>query len=321
MNNTSSVIIFGIKPNPSGEMTLFQAVSNELDQRALAVNVVHQRLTGAYLQFFINIIVSCIFLYNLKLSIKAVRSKSSNIAGWCSLCTSILGSAVIFVNATLLLSEEMNCRKFTWYVIWAMTISTFLNGIIILHRGYLALRRQRWVIFAGSFLILPQIGFGFFAMIYAPISFDDAYGCVVGYSQSMSWCWFGITMPVNTLFSAIFCYVTYSQYLKFGSDAWKRLARNGIQRLCLVISFNIVCDIIITTKVIGNFSQFFFVFDWVTTSTILTNYCVNMRGRSSSPVASNENKPKHESHTELKLTFSTLCENIMQATFFRSFRF
>jgi hypothetical protein len=69
-------------------------------------------------------------------------------------------------------------------------------------------------------------------------------------------------VPLNVLFSTIFSHVAYKQYRLFGSDAWRRLAKDGIQTMCLVTACNIICGLIMIFEIGGDFSQLSVAVDW-----------------------------------------------------------
>jgi len=73
-----------------------------------------------------------------------------------------------------------------------------------------------------------------------------------------------VTINLSALhFSSILLLlVVYRQYRQFGSGAWKRLMRDGIQTMCLILLTNIVCTLLVTFEVIGLASDLFFVVDW-----------------------------------------------------------
>ncbi|KAI9596804.1 WD40-repeat-containing domain protein [Syncephalis fuscata] len=129
----------------------------------------------------------------------------------------------------------------------------------------------------GVFFILPQLTFLAIVIIFCPITLDDISGCVINYPHFLPWYWLGVAAPINAFFSAVFSYIAYRQYRLYGSDAWKRLARDGIQTMCLVVLCNVVCGICIIFKVGGNFSEMFFLADWSLNSTILVQHCSSMR--------------------------------------------
>jgi hypothetical protein len=79
--------------------------------------------------------------------------------------------------------------------------------------------------------------------------------------------------PINVIFSVIFIRVVYQQYRKFGADAWIRLAREGIQTMCMVVAVNIFCMLGTLFDAAGTFSPYFFVIDCILTSVLLVHHC------------------------------------------------
>jgi hypothetical protein len=82
------------------------------------------------------------------------------------------------------------------------------------------------------------------------------------YPSFVPFYWFGAVGSVNLLFSAIFCWVTYKQYRQFGSDAWRKLAHDGIQTMCMVTVCNIISYCIILVDTGGSFADILFPLDW-----------------------------------------------------------
>ena len=78
----------------------------------------------------------------------------------------------------------------------------------------------------------------------------------------MPWVWFGAAMPINVLFSSVFSHVAYKQYRIFGSDTWKRLTRDGIQTMCLVVACNVICVLILLFEIGGDLSEVSYAVDW-----------------------------------------------------------
>jgi hypothetical protein len=110
--------------------------------------------------------------------------------------------------------------------------------------------------------MIPQLGFMFVINIFGNNTLETLGGCVVNYPHSLLWYWFVAVTPINVLFSSIFSYVAYKQYQLYGTDAWRRLARDGIQTMCSVIACNVICRLILLFEIGGNFSEQSFVADW-----------------------------------------------------------
>jgi hypothetical protein len=78
----------------------------------------------------------------------------------------------------------------------------------------------------------------------------------------MSWYWIANALPINMTFSIIFCYTGWKQYSQYGSNAWKKLTKDGIQVMLLVALCNIICCLIAVTQVTGYDSDLFMAIDW-----------------------------------------------------------
>ncbi|KAI9594994.1 hypothetical protein BDF19DRAFT_88768 [Syncephalis fuscata] len=181
-------------------------------------------------------------------------------------------------------------------------LTAMSNSTIMLERAYLALRRQYWIAILGAALISPHLGFGFFILSNSPTLFNDDNDCVIDYPTYVPWYWLIASIPINTLFSGIFCYVSYKQYSRFGSSAWKRLAQDGIQTMCLVALCNIICSVIVVEKLFDGFSEMFFTVDCVITTTALAHMCFNARVVASSLAALKSSKSVPTTQVDIKET-------------------
>ncbi|KAI8048516.1 hypothetical protein BDF22DRAFT_702577 [Syncephalis plumigaleata] len=264
--------LWGVPLHPSGELYIYEYVIEE----SADIPTAHAKLASLYVQTVLNVLISAIFANNLLISIRMVISRPSLLSGWCCFIPALFGVGWTTV-VMLYMFDELNCRRAIWYFIIAVALSSISNSTIILQKAYLVLLKQTWVLTLGFLLMIPQVAFMpfFLAMSWATTELDG--GCAVHYSKLVPLYWFGVTIPINILFSAIVSYIAYKQYKKYGSDAWKRLTRDGIQTMCLVVLFNIICAACILFKVGNNYSDMFFVADWLTTSTILVYHCNTSR--------------------------------------------
>jgi hypothetical protein len=78
----------------------------------------------------------------------------------------------------------------------------------------------------------------------------------------MPWYWFGGVIPFNVLFSFVFSYAIYRQYHMFASDPWKRLIKDDIQTMSLMVLCTIICGACVILKVSGELSELFFHVEW-----------------------------------------------------------
>ncbi|KAI9595431.1 hypothetical protein BDF19DRAFT_496221 [Syncephalis fuscata] len=266
--------LWNVPLHPSGEILLYNfitAVPND-------IHTTRTRLFTMYAQIVINMFIMSIFMPNLAKSIRMIANRPQFLSGWCCLVPALFGVGWLVYIFTYLF-EKTCCREAVWFAFTASSFSSVSNSIIVLQKAYIVLLKNQWVVAVGILLILPQLGFILLGIKLTYVTMDNSGMCLAHYSSSVPLYWFGVTIPVNILFSGIFSYVAYQQYKAFGSEAWKRLARNGIQVMCLVVFCNIICAICVLFKVGNSYSQMFFVLDWCVTSTILVNHCSSVKNR------------------------------------------
>ncbi|KAI9592260.1 hypothetical protein BDF19DRAFT_450894, partial [Syncephalis fuscata] len=170
-----------------------------------------------------------------------------------------------------------HCRDVLWAIVFGISIVYISNGLILLQKAYLIVCRQKWVLYVGIPSMVPQLAYPIFSVCFTYVTIETEAGCVAHYPPAIIWYWLGITLPLNLLLSAIFCYVSFRQYRTHGSDAWRRLARDGVQAMCLAVLCNIFCWFVIAFQIGGINADLLFPGDWVIVSTILTHHCQNMR--------------------------------------------
>ncbi|KAI9596856.1 hypothetical protein BDF19DRAFT_437017 [Syncephalis fuscata] len=264
---------FGIPLNPLGGIPVYDFVAGKDEDYELPRSMVQARLTGLQRQIACYMIMSLIFVRNTVVAINVLKCQPKSFSGWCCLMASLFGICMGMMDLVAVIMTSLNCRQIVWFIILVYNCSIMFNTIILLHKAYLALLRRRWVLFVGAFFIILQLLFAFISVQKSPITIEAYNGCVINYTVPTITTWIVSVLPVNMLLSGIFSYIAYRQYRLFGSTAWKKLAEDGIQTMCVVILCNILCGIVIVFKLFGNFSELFFMIDWVVTSTILANHC------------------------------------------------
>ncbi|RKP26735.1 hypothetical protein SYNPS1DRAFT_21559 [Syncephalis pseudoplumigaleata] len=250
--------ILGIPLHSLGELLLPDYIMEAADDQQL----LRERLSGTYRQLLLNLLAGHLFAYNCWLAVKMLATHRRSVPGWLCLLPAALGMAAGIVAALSVFPVGLSCRRISWYVGFAMVMAIICNSAIVLQKAYLVLYRQRWVLFVGTLLLLPQLGFMYVAWMLSPVTVAADTGCVVNYAPFLPWFWFGSTAPINLLFMGIFSHVAYKQYRRYGSDAWRKLARDGIQTMCLVVLCNIVCACGMVLQLGGKFSEMFFLVDW-----------------------------------------------------------
>ncbi|KAI9596824.1 hypothetical protein BDF19DRAFT_412394 [Syncephalis fuscata] len=259
------------------------------------------RAHGLQLQLAINVMVACVFSRNLYFSIKMLVAKPRMFAGWCCLISSILGVSQGVVFAVGFLSGKLGCRVIYWFVILVVGVITTLNNAIMLHKAYLALRRRRWIIYIGGLCLLPQLSFSFVVLVNSNVGINNDYGCTLHYEKFIPWYWFGSSIPISIIFSGIFSNVAYKQYCTFGSDAWMRLARDGLQTMCLAVICNILCGAGTILEIGGQYSAYFFFADCLIISVVLVHYCISI---SEAGTKTTRSQKKHSYTTNIDKTLT-----------------
>ncbi|KAI8050510.1 hypothetical protein BDF22DRAFT_131322 [Syncephalis plumigaleata] len=295
--------LFDIPVVPSGEISIIHFVmdtSND-DRKQLQA-----RLTGIQYQLALNFVSSLVFGHNLVTTLKALYLKPNNISIWLCMLPNLLGMVHSMVSSLSFAVGDVNCRTMIWFAVCALNISAMCSSGIVLQKAYLALCRQWWILTIGVLLILLQLSFTYLAIWKSPITLEEYKGCVINYPEYIPWYWFGLITPTNLFFSGIFSYVTYKQYVIYGSDAWRQLTREGIEIMCLVIICNIICATCIFLRIGGKFTIYFFMADWMITSIILTSHYDRMCKRPSGIMSQQAKARQHRcTNTEFARTKAT----------------
>ncbi|KAI9591438.1 hypothetical protein BDF19DRAFT_271431 [Syncephalis fuscata] len=265
----SDIKQWGARLHPLGEMNIFdffmEATGDIANQRL--------RLFGIQSLVLVDVIMFSIFVRNLVIVGRMVISRPRNMISWCCLIPSAFGIVNGIVAISMYTDLPINCRTMIWIVGFSMSSAMICNSLILLQKVYLVLFRQKWILYISIPVIISQLAFPFLLIYHSFISLEEKEGCTFYYPPFFLWYWFSVNAPINVVFSAIFCRVALKQYRLFGSEAWKKLARDGIQTMFLATLCNIVCSIfIILFKSIVNADTLFFV-DYVVVTTILINHC------------------------------------------------
>ncbi|KAI9592344.1 hypothetical protein BDF19DRAFT_218782 [Syncephalis fuscata] len=264
----------GVPLHPLGEMPIVDFVLEDPTN----ITLVRERMVGLKHQLVFGMIFGFLFIRNFNLAIRMVVSRPGIMSGWLCLVPCLTGITwSVFITSANLYSNGPPCRMAAWCAALGVTISTVCNSSIMLQKAYLVTLRQRWVVVAGIFFILPQLSIIFIVITLCPITVEAKAGCAFSYPTFVPWLWLVISTPINSFFSAIFCYVTYKQYCAFGSDAWRKLTKDGVKTMCLAILCNITCGTVVIISASGDFSEMFFFIDWLLISLLLTNHCYSMR--------------------------------------------
>ncbi|RKP25886.1 hypothetical protein SYNPS1DRAFT_28391 [Syncephalis pseudoplumigaleata] len=252
----------GVPLHPLGELGRYTFVSGSYDrEHPLDRQTIQARLRSFQFQIALAAVLLACFTRNLLCALRVFRLRPHNPTVWCCIFGSFLGVATNLLALASPFSEHVHCRHNVWFITIAINLSIAFSSAIVLRKAYLALCKQYWVALLGSVLIVPQFGF-IYILVHSPVTLTTREACLVHYPYYLPWYWLAVTTPINVFFSAIFTHVAYRQYRALGTAAWKELARDGIQTMSQIVLCNIVCEVLIVSRVGGGLAELFFIIDW-----------------------------------------------------------
>jgi hypothetical protein len=254
----NATTIWGISLHPLGELPIIDYMTED----SIPLHDIQARFLGHQLQLLLFALAIYPFFYGVIQSVKLILTRRQLIAGWCCLISAFCGIIISVIYAISIYIPELNCRKIHWSFGILIIVSILCHSIIIQYRAYLALRQQLWVLIVGSLLNLGHITNVFIIMTDSFMTIEPINGCVTYYSVILPYIYVLCNTPFNAFCFAIFIYVAYLQYRKFGNDSWKRLAKDSIYTMLVALICEITCDIIILFEIFGIASQLFFFINW-----------------------------------------------------------
>ncbi|RKP05157.1 hypothetical protein THASP1DRAFT_26300 [Thamnocephalis sphaerospora] len=262
---------WGIPLYPLGELGMaeYQALAQDDLQET------RKRSIGIFVHLLLNSTLGYIFVRNITRTVSMIRQRPDLLASWCCLIQALFGLVYAIAVALFSTAAELSCRRMIWIAAVGLTVSPICVGAALLQKAYMVHSSNKWLLVAGIVLLFPQPYFTYLSWT-SPATIVAGVGCLVIYPQEMPWVKLALDAPINILFSAAFIVVIYRQYRRFGSSAWARLMRNGIQTMCLIVLSNVVCMLGVAFNLAGLFSELFFALDWLITSTLLVYHCATM---------------------------------------------
>ncbi|RKP24839.1 hypothetical protein SYNPS1DRAFT_29414 [Syncephalis pseudoplumigaleata] len=226
--------------HPLGEMNVADFLTEQLGDRQEQ----RFRFVGIELIICLTVVGLYVFARNLVKSLSMTVTSSDMFIPWCCLLSSFLGVATSIVALITLLGAAFNCRILIWTVGFSWSLSVTCNSLILLRKAYLILCRKRWIIYVSVPLMIPQLCYLPLTMHLTFVTLEREIGCANYYSVGFRWYWATTNALVNIFFSGIFCNIALKQYRMFKSEAWKRMARDGIQTMGLATLSNVVSCIL-----------------------------------------------------------------------------
>ncbi|RKP24759.1 hypothetical protein SYNPS1DRAFT_23182 [Syncephalis pseudoplumigaleata] len=253
----SATRALGIPLHPQGELNLF-----DFYIESSSMSIQRDRLLGIHTQMLVIVLMTITFGYALFLSARMTILHPRVLFAWCCLVASLAGTLVAIVSIVALLGLAFNCRITVWAIAVGMSVAQVCGSLIMLRKASLVLYQHRWITYLALPCLLPQLCFAALTFAFCFVTAEPHYGCRIYVPAFFPWVWAGCIFPLNALFSAVFCHVALQQYRTIGSEAWRRLAHDGIQALCLVCLCNLLCGLLVASDVGGVNSDAFYTIDW-----------------------------------------------------------
>ncbi|RKP10732.1 hypothetical protein THASP1DRAFT_27487 [Thamnocephalis sphaerospora] len=235
------------------------------------LNEMRMRSRGTLVQIIFSTITNWVFMYSIASSVRMLYRRPSIAAG-CCLLQAISGVIYSMTVVSFALPGGPSCRQLLWVASVALSISPICVGATLLQKVYLVHGRRTWLVVVGTLLLLPQPLFPYYIWT-SPATMMSSTGCLTRYPSYLPWLKLAMEMPINIAFSVAFIMVVYRQYRQFGSEAWGRLVRNGIQTMCAIVLSNFFCMLCAAFELGDYLSEMFFVLDWMITSLLLVHHC------------------------------------------------
>ncbi|KAI8049210.1 hypothetical protein BDF22DRAFT_699967 [Syncephalis plumigaleata] len=234
------------------------------------IHSIQRRSKGVHIQLIIIVVLLVMFVRNTFCTIRLLISNAYKLAHWCCFITTFTG--ILFLGGIALphhLPGGPSCNVVIWTAISGMTVSTMSINSVLLERAYLANQRNKWFLAAGILLILPAPMLLLIAWLHVTPTYNPSSGCYIVFPLLFPYFRLLIDAPPNLVFSVAFSLVIYRQYKRYGDRCWRRLAKEGISTMLLVILSNLICMLCNIFSVFGEATDVLFIVDWWITSTLL----------------------------------------------------
>ncbi|RKP06726.1 hypothetical protein THASP1DRAFT_31466 [Thamnocephalis sphaerospora] len=258
---------WGIPLHPLGEINVIDYVL----QAQGDIEDMRTRQRSLIFQMFCNVISACLFARNVPVAVRILMRQRRALAAWCCLLQALAGLTYTLSCLGCGMPDGPLCRHVLWIAGAGIALSSICVGTTLLQKAYLVHNKNKWMLAIGIILLLPQPTVTYYTWI-SPAAMVPSAGCLLLYPPELPWIKLALDAPINIIFSVAFIIVVYRQYHLFGSAAWARLVRDGIQTMCIIVLSNIVCMLCIAFEVANLFSEQFFTLDWVITAVLLGHH-------------------------------------------------
>ncbi|RKP07169.1 hypothetical protein THASP1DRAFT_31020 [Thamnocephalis sphaerospora] len=249
---------FGRIPlHPLGEQTLFAYLTIGRDYS----NEQRTRFNGINMQIVSSMLALWMFLRCTQSAVSMVYTNPSRLVSWCCLLHSLSGTIYVVVVLSSLSPLGATCRQTVWLSAVVAVVGDLCLTAVLLYQAYLVHHRCYKILFLGALVVIPA-PFTTYVAWTSPVIFVPSCGCTLVYPYYFPWMRFAPFAPMNIFLSSMFLAVVYRQYCRFGSAAWERLVREGVQLILLMAITNTVCLFCAAFEALEMFSGVFLLVNW-----------------------------------------------------------
>ncbi|KAI9592819.1 hypothetical protein BDF19DRAFT_467656 [Syncephalis fuscata] len=273
------------------DINSFEYWANRGDHSIAAIQA---RSIGVHIQLVICVVLIWAFARNVYRVSSNLLKSNVKLASWCCLASSLSG-LISFGIVSILhhLPGGPSCRALIACCTLGMALSNFAINAILLERAYIVRQRSRWILVIGIILNAIQlITYGLIFFVELKYEYRPSVGCYVKFPLYGPYTRFLVDTPPVLVPSIVFIMSIYQQFRRFKSGCWRRLMKNGIITMMLVIISNLLFAVLLITDVLDDLSMVLYPFDWIITSTILVENTIRIY--SSGQVSSNSTETRQK---------------------------
>jgi hypothetical protein len=215
-----------------------------------------RRVIGIHIQIVICICLLSFFFRLLLRSISLLRKPhKTRFAQYIACLQAGIGFITFSVFLSSIIPNGLGCRWMVWIGMFALWTSSVLIHIYLLEKAYLVTKRTRTLII-GALLLAPTPVYLYLGIWHGFADITDNALCISVYPILQPLYKLLMDTAINVVLSTIFINVVLVQYRRFGRDAWKRLADDGIVTMLAVVGSNFIAAVCVCLNVFGSLSQY-----------------------------------------------------------------
>ncbi|RKP10619.1 hypothetical protein THASP1DRAFT_27587 [Thamnocephalis sphaerospora] len=253
--------------HPLGEQSYLNFVNAGSDLEDM-----HARWRVSAMQTIITIYIFWLFAANYLASVRMTLARPRALAPWCCLLQSLAGIVCALFSPNAYTPSDISCREIIWMITICIRINDLCATSILLQKAYIVKNCSRWLFVFIPLTVIAPVPLLYTAWSSPVILSTISSGCVFIYPDYYPWLRFIFHAPLNFVLTTIFIEVAYSQHKRFGSYAWKQLAREGIQVGLQLLAVNLLCTLAISFEIVGVYSIALTLPEWCISSVLLVTH-------------------------------------------------